>query len=438
MTLLDLTPRPPAGDALDALPVVVIGAGPVGLAAAAQLHARGIAFTVLEAAPEVGAGVRAWGHVRLFSPWRHLIDPAARALLARTDWTAPADDEAPTGDELVSAYLQPLAALPALAGSIRTGARVTRVGRLGLDRTRSDGRATTPFTITLQTQGPADPPLLARAVIDASGTTSTPSPLSADGLPLPGADAVADLLLPPLPDVAGADAARVRGRHVTVVGAGHSAANTVLALLALEASQPSGIRVSWLIRRTDATQLTGSDGDELAGRARLGRRMRDAVAAREVELIDAFAITRAERVDDTVVLHGTRRGEAASHTSDVVVAATGFRPDLDALAELRLDLDEIVQAPRRLAPLIDPNVHSCGTVEPHGVNELRHPEPNLFVVGMESYGRAPTFLLATGFEQVRSVVAWLAGDLAAAARVELSLPATGVCSTDAGDTGCCA
>src|SRR3546814_4867463 len=60
--------------------------------------------------------------------------------------------------------------------------------------------------------------------------------------------------------------------------------------------------------------------------------------------------------------------------------------------------------------LIDPNLHSCGTVRPHGAIELAQPEPGLFLAGMKSYGRAPTFLLATGYEQVRSIAAWLAGD----------------------------
>ena len=112
---------------------------------------------------------------------------------------------------------------------------------------------------------------------------------------------------------------------------------------------------------------------------------------------------------------------------DEVVVATGFRPDLSFLSEVRLDLDPVLQAPRTLAPLIDPNVHSCGTVYPHGATELAQPEPGVYLVGMKSYGRAPTFLALTGYEQVRSVAA-LAGDREAADRVELVLPETGVCS----------
>src|SRR5215210_1064410 len=116
------------------------------------------------------------------------------------------------------------------------------------------------------------------------------------------------------------------------------------------------------------------------------------------------------------------------------------------LRELRLGFDPAVEAPTALAPLIDPNLHSCGTVPPHGVDELAHPEPGFYIVGMKSYGRAPTFLLLTGYEQARSVVAALAGDWAAARDVQLDLPETGVCNSNpvAGDEtiaesgGCCA
>ena len=166
-------------------------------------------------------------------------------------------------------------------------------------------------------------------------------------------------------------------------------------------------------------------------------------------LVDRFEIVRLERTDDGVRLIGARNGELVEHDTDVVVNATGFRPNLDMLREIRLELDDIVEAPKRLAPLIDPNVHSCGTVEPHGFAELQQPEPDFFLAGMKSYGRAPTFLLATGYEQVRSITAWLAGDIAAASKVELVLPATGVCSTslaadgsscgpdDQGASSCC-
>jgi hypothetical protein len=141
------------------------------------------------------------------------------------------------------------------------------------------------------------------------------------------------------------------------------------------------------------------------------------------------------RTPDGIVATDGRRELPAV---DEIVAATGFRPDLAITSELRLELDTIVESPVRLAPLVDPNKHSCGKVYPHGAEELRHPEPDFYTVGMKSYGRAPTFLLLTGYEQVRSIVAAIAGDWEAARRVELVLPETGVCSTDPGDdVACC-
>lgn len=437
MTLLDLTPRTAVDDRLSTLPVAIIGAGPIGLAAAAHLLERGIDFVVYEAGDEVAASVRAWGHTRLFSPWEHLVDPASRRLLEAHGWEHPSPDTAPTGAELVDSYLEPLATLEGIASRLRLGVEVTGVAREGMDRTRTRGRSATPFVVRSRSADGGVHEIAARAVIDASGTYLSPNPLSSNGLDLLGLDEVADRVTPALPDVLGRERARFAGRHTTVVGAGHSAANTLLALAGL-AEQAPGTSVSWLIRNAQAVRVSSSADDELSDRARLGSRLDQAVADGRVQVVDRFEIIRARRAGDSVELVGHRDGEVVVHSTDVVVNATGFRPDLGILREIRLELDEIVEAPRRLAPLIDPNVHSCGTVEPHGFRELAHPEQGFFIVGMKSYGRAPTFLLATGYEQVRSVTAWLAGDTAAAANVELVLPATGVCSTDlAAVGGCC-
>lgn len=437
MTLLDLTPRVATTDRLATLPVIVIGAGPIGLAAAAHLVDRGIDVVVLESGDSVGASIRSWGHTRLFSPWKHLVDPVARRMLEATGWELPDPENAPTGAELVEQYLEPLTALDHIAAVIRTGVRVLAVTRDGMDRTRSKARSATPFVVRVTSDAGVDE-LSARAVIDASGTYATPNSLSSNGLGLLGFDEIADAVTPALPDVLGRDRAQFAGRHTTVVGAGHSAANTLLGLAELARQEP-GTTVTWLIRNAQAVRVSASPDDELADRARLGNRVDQAVAAGTVTVVDGFEILRARRSDGRVELVGHRHGEVVTHASDLIVNATGFRPDLDMLREIRLELDDIVEAPKRLAPLIDPNVHSCGTVEPHGFRELTHPENGFFIVGMKSYGRAPTFLLATGYEQVRSVAAWLDGDLASASQVELVLPATGVCSTDLGGAagGCC-
>jgi cation diffusion facilitator CzcD-associated flavoprotein CzcO len=440
MTLLDLTPRTATSDRLATLPVVIIGAGPIGLAAAANLAERGIDFTILEAGDRVASSIRLWGHTRLFSPWRHLIDPASRRLLEAGGWTAPADEgRAPTGRELVDDYLEPLAALPEIGSRIQFGTRVVAVTREGMDRTRTAGRATTPFVLRIQTPDGTVEELSGRAVIDASGTYTTPNPLGSTGLDPIGADDVDGLVLHALPDVLGVDRASFAGKHTVVVGAGHSAANTLIALAELAKEEP-GTRVTWLIRNPSAIRVSSSPDGELADRAKLGSRVDQLVHTGAIEQIDSFEISQLQRNSDGGVrMVGRRRGENAFLDADVVVNATGFRPDLSMLREVRLELDDIVEAPKRLAPLIDPNLHSCGTVSPHGFAELRHPEPGFFLVGMKSYGRAPTFLLATGYEQVRSITAWLDGDMPAATEVQLTLPATGVCSTNLGSAGgsCC-
>ncbi|AEG43012.1 FAD-dependent oxidoreductase [Isoptericola variabilis] len=432
------------------LPVVVIGAGPVGLAAAAHLLERGLEPLVLEAGDGPGAAVASWGHVRLFSPWRYDVDAAARRLLEATGtWSAPDPDHLPTGAELVRDYLAPLAATPALRDRVRYGTRVTAVARDGADRTRSLGRERRPYLVRTTGSDGAVRDVRARAVLDCSGTYGQRNPVGASGLPAVGEAESAAFLAGPLPDVLGADRARFAGRHALVVGMGHSAANSLLSLVRL-AEQVPGIRITWAIRGGSARRLYGGgQADDLPARGELGTRLRAAVEAGRLELVTRVAIDRLEPHAGQVRVLGTGRRDGVDGvldlTVDTIVDATGFRPDLDMLREVRLELDPVVEAPARLAPLIDPNLHSCGTVPPHGESVLSHPDEGFYLVGMKSYGRAPTFLLATGYEQARSVAAALAGDREGADLVQLELPATGVCSSDlaleaedvATSGGCC-
>jgi thioredoxin reductase len=405
----------------------VIGAGPVGLAAAAHLAARGIEPVIFEAGDAVGASVREWGHVRVFSPWEYNVDPVAAELLAAHGWAAPASDAYPTGDEIVDRYLVPLAALPGIAESLHLRARVVSVTRLGIDKLKDDGRDDAPYQLVVEQDGTLRR-YLARAVIDASGTWTRPNPLGAGGVPAVGEPEHADRIAYGIPDVLEGARDRYAGRRVLVVGSGHSAFNAILDLVALRDSEP-GTEVVWAIRGQAPDRSYGGGGDDqLPARGALGASVRRLVADGSIELVPGFHIRSIASDDERVAVEdGDRRLVA-----DQIIAATGFRPDLDLLRELRLDLDDRVEAPRALAPLIDPNLHSCGSVPPHGVDELAHPDAGVYVVGMKSYGRAPTFLLRTGYEQVRSIVAALAGDWDSARNVELVLPETGVCSVNRG------
>lgn len=419
-------------DQTNTLPTVVIGAGPIGLAAAAHLLEQGLEPLILEAGPTAGAAIEQWRHIRLFSPWRFNLDAAAVRLLEPTGWETPRPTALPYGGELIDNYLAPLADVPAIASRLHTSARVIAVTRQGMDKTHTRNRDTTPFTVRIRHQDGTMRDVTAAGVIDASGTWSTRNPLGTSGLPAAGEETAAGRISSPLPDVMGRDRAASAGRRVLVVGAGHSAANTLINLADLAKSEP-GTNILWAVRGPSAEKVYGGgDADGLPARGQLGSRLRRLVDAGTIELHTGFGIASFKTLDSHVTVEAL---DGRSLDADVIVPCTGFRPDLEILRELRLNLDPAVEAPTELGPLIDPEFHSCGTVPPHGAKLLAHPEKAFYIVGMKSYGRAPTFLLATGYEQVRSVAAALAGDQHAADTVQLELPETGVCATDAG-TSC--
>jgi thioredoxin reductase len=414
----------------EARTVAIIGAGPVGLAAAAHVLERGLTPVVLEAGPAAGHAVRQWGHVQLFSPWEYNIDRAAARLLAPTGWNSPEPEVYPTGAELVERYLEPLATRTALASHIHTSSRVTDISRAGFDKLKTIGREAAPFEIRYQNgQGPKV--VKADAVIDASGTWQSPNPAGANGLRAIGETEAADRIAYGMPDVLGKDRARYAGKTVAVLGAGHSAIGTLIDLAQL-ATQAPETKPIWLLRGNDpAKAFGGGANDKLAARGELGAAFAALVGAGRIGLEREFRVSHLT-LDGPRLIVGTAAGCCGRHVIvDELIVATGFRPALDFVRELRIQLDPAIECPVALAPLIDPNQHSCGTVRPHGARELAQDEPGFYIAGMKSYGRAPTFLMLTGCEQVRSIAAEIAGDRAAAERVELVLPETGVCSRQA-------
>ncbi len=421
------------------LPIAIIGAGPVGLAAAAHLAERGAPFVVIEAGAQAGASVLRWGHVQMFTPWRYCVDQAAYRLLSAAGWQMPPADELPRGADLAQRYLAPLAALPMIAPHVRYRQRVVAVTRHGHDRQRGRDRRALPFQLTLQSDDGEESLLLARAVIDASGAYRSPNPLGAGGVPALGEQRIADRCFYGIPDVLGRDRERYANRRILVAGSGHSALHTLLDLVTLATTAPA-TQIIWAVRR-EATQLEaifgGGEADALPARGRLGAQARALLVTGRITLVTGW---HTERVQQTAAGIVVADGERELPPVDEIVVCAGLRPDLSIMRELRLALDPVVEAPIKLAPLIDPNLHSCGTVPPHGVDALAHPEPDVYIIGMKSYGRAPTFLLLTGYEQARSVTAALCGDWDAARRVELTLPETGVChsSDPVASASCCA
>jgi thioredoxin reductase len=420
---------------IDALPVAIIGAGPIGLAAAANCAARGIPFRVYEAGATVGANLRDWGHVRVFTTWEQNLDPASRRLLEASGWKMAAPDALPTGEELYRDYLKPLAELPALRAHIMTGAKVTGITRQGLDKVTSKGRETKLFELRIATGNGKTRTDLARAVIDASGTWQNANPLGGSGLQAEGEDEHRARIAYGMPDVLDRQRARYADKRIAVIGSGYSAINVLLDLAKLCQEAPQGApgtRVTWIVRGKNLAKIYGGGAnDQLPARGKLGQILKPLVDAGRIALVHGFA-TRAVTTDGgALTLTGaTATGTQSIAGIDEIIACTGQRPDLAMTRELRVELDPWLESAKALGPLIDPNVHSCGSVPPHGHREISHPEPGFYTIGVKSYGRAPTFLLLTGYEQARSVVAAIAGDLAAADKVQLVLPETGICETD--------
>ncbi len=334
-----------------ALPTIVIGAGPIGLAAAAHLLERGLDPLVLERGDRAGAAVRTWGHVRLFSRWSELVDPAARRLLERIGWVEPEPNRYPTGAEWAQLYLQPLA--DALGDRVRYGQTVTGVARAGRDRVVDSGREDQPFTVHLRdATGRADR-LSARAVVDASGTSGRPNPLGSDGYPAdgetePAIAAHASYRVPNTGEAATADpadVARYGGKRTAVVGSGHSALTALVALATLAERVP-GTTAVWVLRRgAVGNAYGGGDADQLPARGALGLRAREAVAAGHITVVTGFRTQAIEAALEQTPNAGTlalvSQDGARVDGLDEVIGLTGFRPDHSILSEVRLRLDTV-------------------------------------------------------------------------------------------------
>lgn len=425
-------------DSLKSLPVAIIGAGPVGLAAAAHLTIRNQPFILFEANSTVAKSILSWKHVRVFSPWRYNIDHAARKLLNAYGWHAPDDAGLPTGEELYELYLKPLAELHFLKPHIKLDAKVLTIGRKGTDKMTTKGRTELPYIVQVLQKDRVEQ-YEARAVIDASGTWDNPNPIGSGGTYAVGEIENHAKIFYGIPDILGEHAGRYKMKNVVVVGSGHSAINVILDLNRLKAKYPD-TQIHWILRKENVRDVYGGqEADGLEARGALGIKIERLVNEERINIYTSFRIQHVSNADNNLTITGLQNEiPVALSGIDEIISNTGSRPDFSFLREVRLSIDPSIESVAGIAELIDPNVHSCGTVRPHGEKELRHPDKDFYMAGSKSYGRAPTFLMATGYEQVRSIVAAIDGDVESALNVELDLPETGVCSSDTTGTACCA
>jgi hypothetical protein len=310
--------------------------------------------------------------------------------LVKTGWNSPDPTQYPTGAELLERYLTPLATKTELDRHIRTSSRVTDISRVGFDKLRTKGREGAPFEIRYQNgQGPKI--MRADAVIDASGAWNSPNPAGANGLSAIGEQDVTGRISCAMPDVFGKDRARYAGKRVAVLGAGHSAIGTLTDLAKLKAEVP-GTEAIWLLRGDNPSKAFGGGAnDKLVARGELGAQFAALVAAGKIKVETEFRVSHLSGEGARLRIGAGSNCCGRHVVVDELIVATGFRSDLSFVRELRIQLNPAIECPIALAPLIDPNEHSCRTVRPHGARELAQVEPGFYFAGMKSYGRAPPF-----------------------------------------------
>ncbi len=374
--------------------VAVVGAGPTGLEAALAAHRRGWEVTVYEQAPHVGGYVRAWGHVRMFTPWAMTLSPAVIAALG-----VPGEG-CPTGAELGDHLDKVAALLP--EGAVHLGTTVEHVARDGLLKNEEIGTATREdrsFRILVRGADGAERVDTADVVVDCSGTYGHPSPTGHGGIPALGERSVP--VVRQIPDVD----ATWAGRSVLLVGAGNSAQTAARDLVA------AGAHLTWAVRRSAPTWGAVAD-DSLPARAALVSSSKQIQAAGHVRtgvVVEAFS----RRDEQVAVTLRAEDGSLEDVVVDTVVSLTGAVPDASLYRQLQVHECYATEGVMNLAAtLLGDEGGDCLTQVSAGVDALRNPEPRFFVLGSKSYGRTSTFLLRVGWEQVEEVFSALDSELA--------------------------
>lgn len=393
--------------------VAILGAGPIGLDAALGAAEAGFSFRVYEQAPTVAGHVRDWSHVRLFSPWDLDVSPRMRRALAGAGWTVPTGNACPTGAEFAREVLERVGGLPEIAPNLVLGTRVVAVGREGLlkhHEIATAARAARPFRLLLVDARGDEQVAHADVVLDCTGVWSRPNALGDGGIPAPGERALAHRIDHRIPDFAH-EAEAWTGRRVLVVGGGHSAQTAIVALGALTAANP-GTEVVWAVRGDGPLRSVPDGSDPLPERAAVEREAARIAEGRApgFEVLRRAAVERLAADGERLAVTLRVDGEPRTVVADRVLALVGGVGDHDLYRQLQIHECYATSGPMKLSAALlgaDSGADCLAAPSP-GVETLRNPEPGFFILGVKSYGRNPTFLLRTGYEQVEQVMSLLA------------------------------
>lgn len=385
--------------------IAILGAGPIGIEAA--LHARALNHDVIVfERGEVADSVASWGFVRLFSPWRMNITPLGmRVLGGKNDIGDP--DACPAGGEFRERYLLPLAASTALKDCIQSHTQVLAVGRedfLKSDEIGTGRRAGSAFRILVRDASGKERLERADVVLDCTGTYGHHRWAGRGGIPAVGEQTHAARITYTIPDLLGKDRQRFAGRHVLLIGSGHSAATTLADLEKLCADAPE-TRVTWVMRKPGPA-MAELLHDPLPQRARLAARARELVVVppRWLQILPNVAMESVEGSSRLAVVLSSESNDLALEV-DEIVAMVGYSPDTSIYDQLQIHQCYASAGPIKLAAaLLGERGADCLTAGQSLTAEtLINPEPDFFILGAKSYGTNSNFLLQIGHQQIRDV-----------------------------------
>jgi len=395
--------------------MAILGAGPIGLEVALAAAERGMDFTLYEASLSVAGNVRSWGHVQLFTPWDLNLSPRARAALARVGREPPSGEGCPTGAEMVDLVFEPLSKLPTIAPHIRYGSRVVDIGRdrmVKSDAIGTGARADHPFRLLLRDPEGVEWVEHADLVLDCTGAYEHPNALGSGGIPAPGERAAEEYIIRRIPDLEApfltGDTPGWGDQRILLVGAGHSAQTTARDLEELVDRHPA-TRVIWVVRSPTPT-FGAIEDDVLPARCSLtehARRLTGPDSPFDVRLgrtVDALEPSP----EGIVVTLRPGDGSRENVTVDRIISLTGSVGEARMYRQLQIHECWATSGPMKLAAsLLASSSADCMTQSSHGVETLKNPEPNFYILGSKSYGRNNTFLMRIGWEQVDEVFSTL-------------------------------
>jgi thioredoxin reductase len=394
--------------------IAVLGAGPIGLEAA--LYGRFLGYDIeLFDRGEVADNVRRWGHVKMFSPFGMNASPLGLAALeAQDDQYKLVDQDAViTGREWRERYLLPLSQTDLLSDFLHLQTTVAAIARKDCFKYEEIGtkaRCESPFRILFREKTGREYETSADIVIDATGVFGNANWIGPGGAPAIGERAVRDRIEYGIPDPQGFDQLRFSNKQVLVIGSGHSAATSVLALRAM-AESATATRVTWVTRRAkqegEPGPLRGIRDDQLPERLQLVQDANEAAADPQGVIVHwPGTMVQSISWDESRGLFDVEFiGEHVGHGAfDEIIANVGYRPDHRFLEELQVHWCYATGGPMKLAAqlLANPSDDCLKQVCP-GPSALLTPEPNFYVLGAKSYGRNPNFLLSNGLTQIRDL-----------------------------------